>query len=96
MARLSTPWISLKQFHRVANLVRLQMADEMPARLAGAQRNFRLGFLNLVFAEQKLSGFDRLADGFRRMRFGHGQQRDACGIATGPFTRGGDALPDGV
>jgi len=82
----------LEQFHGVAHLVRLQMADELPAGLAGTQRDFRLRLLNFVFAKQKLAAVHRRPDGFRRMCLGNRQQRDGSHITSSPVARCGNAL----
>ena len=68
------------------------MADEMPAQLAGAQRNFRLRLLHLIFAEQHQAEFAGGADDFRRLRFGDGQQRDGIRLAVAAVARGANPL----
>jgi hypothetical protein len=80
---------------RLADLVFLQVPDEVPPGSGRQDRDFRPGFLDPAFAKDGLSGVEHLLDGFRGLRFGDGDKPDLLGIA--PGTRGGigNGGPDG-
>jgi hypothetical protein len=78
----------------VAAFVGLEMADHVPAQMAGALADFGPGFLHAVFAEESQAEAGGGAHGGRRLTFADGQERDGFGSATGSEAGGGDALAD--
>ena len=79
----------------VLHLVGLQMADHVPAQRTGAKGNLRLGFLHLVFPEQMHTKLRGGTDGFGRLAFAGGQQRDRSGIAPDAGASGFDSFLNG-
>jgi hypothetical protein len=66
-------------------LVRLQVADEVPADVEiGGPIHFLERFLNFVFAEIDLPGFGGDANEFHGKRLGDGDEANSGGVATGP------------
>ena len=77
----------------VAAFVGLQVADHMPAQLAGALADFDFGFLHAIFAEESNTEVGGGADGFGRLAFADGLEGDGFGQATGALAGSGEALP---
>src|SRR5258708_6000323 len=72
----------VKQFDRAACLVRLQMSDQMPARLITTHlRDLLFGFLQAVPAKVCQARYQSFANPFRRMSFAYGHQADFFGLA---------------
>jgi hypothetical protein len=70
------------------------MADHVPAQSGGAQRDFRFGFLDFIFAKQREAEFRGFSDQFRRVSFGDRQQRHRIWGANCALAGSGDSLPD--
>ena len=68
--------------HRLANLIRLQMANHVPRKPTRAQRNLALCFLHLVFAEQRKPQAGRLTHHLRGLCFSYCQKSDRGRIAS--------------
>ena len=66
------------------------MADHIPAESVGAQGDFGFGFLDLIFAEPGQAELRRGVDDFRRLAFGHRQEGDGAGVASGAGAGRGD------
>ena len=81
------------------DLVALQPADEVPARIEAHARGLlglRDELLRAVLPEVDLPGGERLLDGVDGMRLGHADDGDPVGVAPGALTRRRDALADGL
>ena len=65
-----------------ANLILLQVPNEVPMQPGGQQRNFRARLLNPALAKDGLTRIGGLAHGLGRMRLGDGDQFDHRGIAS--------------
>jgi len=78
----------------VAAFIGLEVADHVPAQMAGALADFGPGFLHAVFTEQSQAKSGGGADGGRRLAFADGEERDGFGSATGAETGGVDARAD--
>ena len=88
----------VEQFDGVANLVRLQRADQMQLEIGMARlkrRIFRLRFLHAVLAEAALTELDRLLDDVLRHGLGHGDKLD-CGFVAARRARGGGDIAQHV
>lgn len=77
----------LEEVNRIAGLVGLQMADHVPAQPRQTERNLRLGFLDLVLAEdiepQTRGGAHHLG----RLALRHGYKRHLGRLPPGPAAR---------
>ncbi len=78
---------------RLADLVGLKVADQMPAELSGQHRDLRQSLLHPVLPEEFLPGIHRFADDLGRMGLGNGDQLDLRDIAAGPIGSRGDLFP---
>src|SRR5262245_16121069 len=79
--------------YRLFRFVRLQVADEMPAkRKIRGGRDFRESLLDLVFAEIDLSGLCGRTNVARRKGFGNGDELDGGWIALRPAGSARDAF----
>ena len=87
------PVDQLEMRQRLADLVGLKMADQMPSELSRQQRDLRQRFLNPVLPEEFLPSLHGLADDFCRMGLGNGNQLDLRGIAAGTISSRGDLFP---
>ncbi len=78
---------------RFFGLIRLEVADQMPAQpRIGRLRNFLQGLLHFVFAEIHLACFSSGADGIDRMSFGNGDQANVGGTSARATGRVRDPL----
>ena len=77
-------------------LVRLQVADELPADGGGALRPFLHAFLHAILADGRESVAGGVFGGGRRMGLGHRQQLHSAGIPPRPVAGCGDLLSHGV
>jgi hypothetical protein len=86
----------VEEFDGAARLVRLEVADEMPAhaRPRGGQRlDLPLGLLHAVLAEVRGAGRGRGPDERGRVRLADGDERDLFRATPGPARGPGDASP---
>ena len=80
---------------RVADFVFLQMPDQVPARPARQQGNFRPCLLHPVFTKDALPGVERGEQRLGRMGFRDGHEFDFLRAPTGADGGGGDLRVDG-
>ncbi len=72
----------------LADLVGLKVTDEMPTELGGQGGNLCEGFLNPVFAEERLPGVGGTLDDLGREGFRNGHEFDRRRLASGPLAGG--------
>ena len=83
-----------KKRQHLAHFVALQLANVMPEQRSGKQWDFRLRFLQAIFADIALSRIVCLAHTIRRKRFGNGDQGHLLHIPPHPLTSGADVSAD--
>ena len=80
-----------EEMNGVAGFVGWEMADHVPAKASGAEWNFGFGFLDFVFAKERLAGIGGGGDGVGAVAFADGEELDFGGIAIGARAGGSDA-----
>ena len=91
----------IKQGDGVSAFVGLEVADEMPAQIAGTIRNLSLGFLHAIFAKESDATIGGFVDDGGREFFTHRDElhilRRASGAVAGgcnAFLNGGQVVGD--
>ena len=91
----------IKQGDGVSAFVGLEVADEMPAQIAGTIRNLSLGFLYAIFAKERDATIGGFVDDGGREFFTHRDElhilRRASGAVAGgcnAFLNGGQVVGD--
>ena len=79
-----------KEEERLADLVLLQVADEVPIDAGGEKGDLDRGFLDFAFAEEEVRRIDGFADDFGGPGLGDGEKLDVFGIPAGAPGGGGD------
>lgn len=82
----------IKQGDGVPAFVGLQVADEMPAQMAGTIGNLSLGFLHAIFAKEREAAIGGFVDYGGREFFAHRDELHILRRAPGAVAGGGDAL----
>jgi hypothetical protein len=78
----------------IAAFVGLQVADHVPMKVGGAERNFGFGFLDAIFAKESDTKRGGGLDGFGRLTFADRLERDGIRGASGAAAGIVDALAD--
>jgi hypothetical protein len=84
----------LEKGQGVADLVLLEMADEVPPCAGGRQWDLRSRLLHAALAKQELPGFHGLSHRFRRVGFRNRDELDFIDRSAGPRGGGSDLVVD--